>query len=312
MVIYYKLCSRIENNGEMQMENKYHTLAEMAEKKMIDVDYSDDDIAIIDNVNDLTEVHSTRLNNNFIAVIKQGKAQMKVNGDVVTIGENQLFLCPPNTSLSDFMFSPGLEFRAMLVTDRLISAFLRDKKSIWNDTLYIYKKQVITINEHGTEFLGNVFKALQILTDDKDESTLTFRSESIRGLIYAVILGLCGILSLKLPDKKETSNVQGDSIFQRFLTLLNENKVKGNSVEDYAAQLYISPKYLSTVCRKATGKTAKAWIKEHTIEEIRYYLKETDLNIKQIVDKTGFVNASFFCKFVKQNFGMTPMQFRKR
>ena len=295
------------------MENKNHTLAEMAEKKMIAVDYSDDDIAIIDNVNDLTAVNPTRLKNNFIAVIRHGKAQMKVNGETVVIGENQIFLCPPNTSLSDFMFSPGLEFRAMLITDRLISAFLRDKKSIWNETLYIYKLQVVSIRDRGTEFLGNVFKALQILTDDKNESTRAYCSEAIRGLVYSIIIGLCGIMELSLPQKEEeATSVQGGTVFQKFLSLLNDNKVKGNSVEDYAAQLYISPKYLSTVCRKATGKTAKEWIKEHTMEEIRYYLKETDLTIKQIVDKTGFGNASFFCKYVKQNFGVTPMQFRQK
>lgn len=291
------------------MGKEYPTLTEMVKKKMIVVDYSDDDIAIIDNIDDLTEVSPTRIHNNFIAIIKHGKAQMKVNGETVTIGENQLFLCPPNTSLTDFMFSPGLEFWAMLLTDRIISAFLRDKKSVWNDTMYIYKMRVATIRERQTDFLADILHALRLLTESNDNP---YRAEGIRGLVYTTIFGLCGILSMSLPEKESTPKAQGSSIFQRFLSLLNENKVKGNGVEDYAVELCISPKYLSYVCRKASGKTAKALIKEHTMEEIRYYLMETDLTIKQVAEKTGFTNYPFFCKYVRQNFGMTPMQFRHK
>ncbi len=294
------------------MGKEYPTLAKMAEKKMIVVDYSDEDIAIIDNINDLTEVNPTRLHNNFISIIKRGKAQMKVNGETVTIGENQLFLCPSNTSLTDFMFSPGLEFRAILLSDNIISTFLRDKRNVWNDTMYIYKLHVVTIKQQHTEFLSDIFHALRILVNGKNENN-PYRSEGIRGLIYSVVFGLYGILSMTLPDKeKKRTIVRGDNIFQQFLRLLNENKIKGNHVEDYASELCVSPKYLSTVCKKATGKTAKEWIKEHIKEEIRYYMKETDLTIKQVADKTGFVNDSFFCKYVRLNFGMTPMQLRQK
>lgn len=292
------------------MGKEYLTLAKMAEKKMIVVDYSDEDIAIIDNVKDFTEVNPTRLHNNFIAIIKQGKAQLKANGETVTIGESQLFLCPPNTSLTDFMFSPGLEFQAILLSDNILSTFLREKKDVWNDTMYIYKRRVVTIKQQHTEFLSDISHALRILVSSENENN-PYRSEGIRGLIYSIVFGLCGILSTTLPEKKK-GIVRGDNIFQQFLMLLNENKINSNHVEDYASALYISPKHLSAVCKKATGKTAKAWIREHIKEEIRYYMKETDLTIKQAAYKTGFINDSFFCKYVRQHFGMTPMQLRQK
>ena len=46
------------------------------------------------------------------------------------------------------------------------------------------------------------------------------------------------------------------------------------------------------------------------LEEIRYYLQQTDLNVKQICDRLGFSNTSFFGKYVKDHFGMPPIQFR--
>ena len=47
------------------------------------------------------------------------------------------------------------------------------------------------------------------------------------------------------------------------------------------------------------------------MEDIRYYLRQTDLSIKQVCDTLGFPNPSFFGKYVKEHFGRTPMQLRK-
>ena len=86
--------------------------------------------------------------------------------------------------------------------------------------------------------------------------------------------------------------------------------VKHRTVEWYATELCITPKYLSSICKKQSGKTANEWITEHVLEDIRYYLKQTDYSIKQICDLLGFPNTSFFGKYVKDHFGMTPMEFR--
>ena len=99
--------------------------------------------------------------------------------------------------------------------------------------------------------------------------------------------------------------------FQRFLDLLHSVEMKHRPVEWYATELCITPKYLSFLCKKNSGKTANEWITEHVLEDIRYYLKQTDYSIKQICDLLGFPNASFFGKYVKEHFGQTPIYFRQ-
>ena len=89
-----------------------------------------------------------------------------------------------------------------------------------------------------------------------------------------------------LNHKQSTSQ----SHFQRFLDLLHANDVKRHTVEAYASELCISPKYLTAVCKKNSGKTANEWITEQVLEDIRYYLRQTDLSIKQICDKLAFRN----------------------
>jgi AraC-like DNA-binding protein len=141
-------------------------------------------------------------------------------------------------------------------------------------------------------------------------------TDVIQSLLRSAILALCGAMQQKLlPADSELStfNAQlstGKSHFQRFLDLLHSSEIKRHTVDAYASELCISPKYLTAVCKKNSGKTANEWITEQVLEDIRYYLKQTDLSIKQICDRLGFPNPSFFGKYVKDHFGMTPMEFR--
>ena len=113
-----------------------------------------------------------------------------------------------------------------------------------------------------------------------------------------------------LDDKESIVRGTGNNHFQRFLDLLHSLEVKHHSTKWYASELCITPKYLSFICKKNSGKTANEWITEHVMEDIRYNLKQTDYSNKQICDMLGFPNTSFFGKYVKDHFGMTPMQVR--
>ena len=140
-----------------------------------------------------------------------------------------------------------------------------------------------------------------------------FRTDIIQSLLRGGVLGLCGAIKQRVLHDEETLNAgTANNHFQRFLDLLHSVDVKHRTVEWYASELCLSPKYLSAICKKHSGKTANEWITEHVVEDIRYYLKHTDYSIKQICDLLGFPNNSFFGKYVKEHFGMTPIQIRKK
>jgi len=83
-------------------------------------------------------------------------------------------------------------------------------------------------------------------------------------------------------------------------------------VDTYAQELCISPNYLTKVCKEVTGKTALTWIREYTEADIRYYLQNSDMSIKEICDDLGFPNLSFFGKYCRRAFGMSPSDFRRQ
>ena len=293
------------------MDKEDMTIKELAAKQMIVIDYSDEDITIIDNVKQLAEPNPTRIRMNVVVVVKSGKAQIAINGKPVMIGENQLLLSPPGTTFSDFMLSPDFEFKAIFLSNSIIQSFLREKVNIWNNTMYIHKMHVVTMKQRDVDFFFKFYETLRLLIDAPAEK-YPYRTDVIQALLRGAFLGLCGALETILPATDTTPHDQSGTLFQRFLDLVNKGQSKTQTVEDYASELCISAKYLTTVCKRISGKTAREWIREHMLEEIRYYLKQTDLPMKQISDRLGFANPSFFGKYVKAYFGMTPMQFRKK
>ena len=274
-------------------------------KATVSVGYFDDDIIMIDNVRLLSEPSPTRLNMNAIAICSRGRVSLEVNGVLTLLQANQVLICPPNTVFSNMMLSPDFEFRAIYLTDRILHSFLRETMNTWTQVLYVNRMHVTTIKPQAVEFLGLFYRMLNISISQTDKNP--YSTDVVHSLLRAAILGMCGEMELMKPDGPMAS---GDNLFQRFLQLLYSRPSRHRSVQSYADDLCVTPKYLSAVCKKNSGKTARQWISEHIIEDIRYYLRQTDLSIKQVSSQLGFPNTSFFGKYVKEHFGMTPTQLR--
>ncbi len=276
------------------------------------LDYSDDDIVMIDNVKFMSNPDPVRMKMNLVAFCNKGKIQGMLNGEVTQFCRNQLLICPPNTTITDFMLSPDFEFKAILVSNRMLQSFLRDKISVWTEVHYIDKRHVITLDEEDIKTYVRFYDMLSGIVNS--ERGNEYRGEVVQSMLRGAFLHLCGLLKAAKQSAVaiQPKVSQSGSLFQQFLDMLTANPVKHRPVEWYAGELCITPKYLSTICKNHSGKSANEWIREHVLEDIRYYLKQTDMTMTQIADQLGFPNPSFFGKYVKEHFGMTPIQFRQK
>ena len=59
-----------------------------------------------------------------------------------------------------------------------------------------------------------------------------------------------------------------------------------------------------------SGKTAKDWIIEYMVLEIKALLKNSTLNIQQIATKTNFANQSSLGRFFRKHTGMSLLEYR--
>lgn len=99
--------------------------------------------------------------------------------------------------------------------------------------------------------------------------------------------------------------------YLHFNHLVVHQHMKSRNALDYAETLMLSYKHLNDVCKKITGITAKDYINEFLILEIKKALVLTNTPINKLTMQFGFDEATNFVKYFKRYTKMTPKQFRK-
>ena len=112
-------------------------------------------------------------------------------------------------------------------------------------------------------------------------------------------------------EKRSISNQKG-SLFERYLQLVQEHCMEEREVDFYARKLFITPKYLTEVCKKNSGKTALEWIHNYTTQRIIILLENKKLSFTEIADTLNFSSQSFFSRYVRKVLGVSPSEYRQR
>lgn len=84
------------------------------------------------------------------------------------------------------------------------------------------------------------------------------------------------------------------------------------NINTIANALYLTPAYFSRVFKRKMGMTCIDFIKNYRINLAKELLKNTDLSIQQISEKTGYVTVYYFSQQFKQVTGESPGSFRKK
>ncbi len=83
------------------------------------------------------------------------------------------------------------------------------------------------------------------------------------------------------------------------------------TVNDMAALLHISPKYLSSLLRMHTGQNTQHYIHGNLIDKAKEKISTTELSISKIAYDLGFEHLQSFSRLFKAKTQLSPLQFRQ-
>lgn len=72
----------------------------------------------------------------------------------------------------------------------------------------------------------------------------------------------------------------------------------------------MSPKYLSTLLKVATGQSTQQHIHDKLIEKAKERLSTTKLSVSEIAFELGFEHSQSFSKLFKSKTNVSPLEFR--
>ena len=287
--------------------NSLNNKQNSAEFNNLIVDYNDGGLTIFDNVKDLSRVYPLKPMTNMIALCTSGSLAIDMNGKRLDVKADDVLFCPPNTRIENQQFSEDFECKILCLSNNIIQGLLRDKIDIWNHAVYVNQSNII----HMSGICKEEFHSYYALLNSKIHNRDTIAHHEIfQAIIRALLLELCLILEQTAMRTQEVKVSQGKLLFNKFLNLITNSEVKRRPINDYAGQLAITPKYLTMLCLKYSNKTASDWVVLYTVEDIRFYLKNTSLSIKEISAILGFANMSHFGSYVRKHLGVSPSEIR--
>lgn len=272
------------------------------------VNYSDGDIVVLDS-RDHPRLESTiKLEMVTIVYITQGMMQVDLNGKTIKAGKDDLVISPPNTFINNSLTSADYDAKVVALSYKAMQRSLLISKDIWNLMAFVARNPVIHLGKESSDIIRKYCELLSYKINNPNEY---YHKEIMQSLFHCVFYELSAIIAPNMGNLQSKAQFsQGEILFKRFIEQLTTYESNDRSVKAYAERLCVTPKYLSTVCKAVSGKTALEWIHDFLADTITHKLKYTDSSIKEIADELGFPNISFFGKFVKGRFGVSPKEYR--
>jgi AraC-like DNA-binding protein len=108
------------------------------------------------------------------------------------------------------------------------------------------------------------------------------------------------------------SSLHKKRIVDDFMRLVEESDGRIRRVDEFARQLNVTPKYLSTILKEVMNRRPSTYILLYTLKAIERRLRFTDMTMQEIANDLNFPNPSFFGKYCKEHLGMTPLEYRMK
>lgn len=307
---------RVENLKNMERENTIrqvgiNDIVDASEKINAGITYTDKDIIVIEHLEDMTERGSIKLSKDMIMIMAclEGKMHINLNGKFYTLHPHEVLICRPNIILYDHENISYFKGNAVCLSTRIVQNILHNGSDIWNKFLLFSQNPVICIGEDCQQLFSLYSEIIRLRLKLPQRP---YHKEIMTAFVKAAIYELLADLDHNTVESIPTSMKQGDILFKKFIEILVNSEIKQRTLNYYADRLFVTSKYLSTVSKQVSGRTAMDWINEYVVDDIQHLLTHTDKSIKEISEYLEFSNISFFGKYVKSHLGCSPKEFRKQ
>ena len=275
-----------------------------------------DELVVMENFGMLPK-GKLRLNNQGLIVIcTEGMAQFDYDGQQIQLRKNDLFLYMAHSVASNFMSSPDFNCRQIWFSrSELWSINMYGEVSL-ADLAYLKQHPMVHLTADDVQLLDDYF--LLLCRRMRDHSPLLY-PDIVRSLVSTMMLEMLCIMR-RNKEQYAVSKDQEDTnpgfhkrlLADKFMQLVEQSDGRIRKVDDFAKQLNVTPKYLSTILKETINRRPSMMIEHFTMGAIERRLRYTDLTMQEIANDLNFPNASFFGKYFKEHTGMTPLEYRKK
>ena len=253
----------------------------------------------------------SRLDAFIIGVGTEGETSLTSNLQEFRLKKNSLFIFNPKDILQ-VQSNDRFKAHLIVITPDFLKRINIDTKRMMPLFLQFGSLPCMELTHAESQSLRSF---ISMVEQELKGPETDFSSEIIGGLIAATIYKVGDILTHYLTEHPEVDSPmhnRAEEYFKQFTELLGEHYKHERSVGFYARQLCITPKYLTTLIKRISGKSVSEWIDSYVILEAKTLLKYSNMSVQEIAYYLNFPNQSCFGCYFKRNAGMSPSQYKAK
>ena len=275
-----------------------------------------DELVLMENIGTVPSGVVCLQNHGVIFFVIEGRAQLEYDGHVVQLQKNDLFLYMVHSTAANFMASSDFNCRQIWFGRAELFNIDIYKQISVADMSNLKLNPVVHLNGDDIKLCDTYF---QLLRDRMKFSTSPLTSDIVRSLLGTMLLEILSIMRRNAEQVAEevqheeiNSSLHKKRIIDDFMRLVEESDGRIRRVDEFASQLNVTPKYLSTILKEVMNRRPSTYIKLYTLKAIERRLRFTDMTMQEIANDLNFPNPSFFGKYCKEHLGMTPLEYRMK
>lgn len=269
------------------------------------VKYSDGRIVIFEGTHTFEDMQ-VQTEAYVVVLCTKGSAQLKKeDGADVEVQPNDVILCHPDQFFERVRTSLDFWCEGVLIAPEYFDQLLMVCAANVCARHVIGVNPVLHLTAGEAEEMRRDFDYLNFKMNSSRSGS--HRAEMMDCLLQSLIFNSADMLLDRIvPADAAVRYTSGQAIVNNFLALVEKETPQLREIKAYANLLCVTPKYLSAVCRRETGRTAHEIVNTKASKKIRRLLADPTLSVKQVARMCGFDNLSFFGKFVKRELGLSP------
>ena len=238
-----------------------------------------------------------------------GRIDVEIDSQQYSISQSEFLISAPSTVLK--ILDKSYDFRMKLLFFEKNFLLKNISNPFFIDKLNLFTHQSFTVCKTNETESKNLLMLINYLQEQRERNVL-FLEDIIRSIIFSLLLECASIIGKQRTENQEDESPEINTLFCKFIQLVQENIITHQDVQFYADQLFITNKYLIQLVKKATRKTPHVIIDEYLLKEAYVLLGYSEKTIAQIALELGFNSSSSFGRFFKKYTSISPQQYRKQ
>ncbi len=226
--------------------------------------------------------------------MKDFKEELLFPGVILPLTKGQVHAFEKPLQIKGYVISFAESFITQNSTEKSLLHFLQ-----------LYHLPFIHI---GQENIATIKPYIDILSKELNNKNINLKSEFLHAAFMLLLLQIKR-LSIHQHPIFESQHFKD---FISFKQLITTHYKELHNAKEYASKMGVSYKYLNQICKLIGNQTAKTFIDNWLLLEIKRIISEKKYTSQEIAYQMGFKEHSNFIRFFKKFTGKTPREYQQK